>query len=449
MRKWRIAPLALAVSLFTSTAAHAIIIELNFSAQGVDEQTAAMALAGFQQAAKIWEKQFSDPATIRLNVGFAPLDPGVLGQTDSTGVTIPYSVVRSALEADRTTKADNKAVANLPTGNSISFFTNSLGTAAEGSTAVFDPGSSIFGGPTGDNEYLFVNTANAKALGFGIAPEVVDGEIIFSSNFNFDFDRSNGIDADAFDFVGVAAHEIGHALGFVSGVDIVDILTGFGPAADIIRGQIDAALANPANHPILRAIFDIPDDVPLTPDAFADANMLDLFAVFFGASGPDLALFNTLDLFRYSDLSFDEEGNFIGFDFTTGLGLDRPLTFDDFLIEFGSDIPYFSIDGGLTAIAPFAMGNFNGGFEFQFPDNSIIDLPGNQASHWFEVFGVRPPFGILDPTGARGELLNISDFDLLAFDAIGYDPIPEPQTLALMGLGLMGLGIGMGRRRKS
>ena len=34
--------------------------------------------------------------------------------------------------------------------------------------------------------------------------------------------------AGAFDFVGVAAHEIGHALGFISGVDVLDVNTGTG-----------------------------------------------------------------------------------------------------------------------------------------------------------------------------------------------------------------------------
>ncbi|MCE9530384.1 MAG: NF038122 family metalloprotease, partial [Planctomycetes bacterium] len=38
----------------------------------------------------------------------------------------------------------------------------------------------------------------------------------------YDFDRSNGINASQVDFVGVAAHEIGHLLGFYSGVDNLD-----------------------------------------------------------------------------------------------------------------------------------------------------------------------------------------------------------------------------------
>jgi hypothetical protein len=65
--------------------------------------------------------------------------------------------------------------------------------------------------------------ANARALGLTAARDnVSDASISFSNTFNWDFDGSNGIDANAFDFVGVATHEIGHALGFVSGVDLLD-----------------------------------------------------------------------------------------------------------------------------------------------------------------------------------------------------------------------------------
>lgn len=80
-----------------------------------------------------------------------------------------------------------------------------------------------------NNRYLFISNAAAKAV--GLAPPAqslpgcigdCDGFIQFNSDFNFDFDPGNGIAADAIDFIGVAMHEIGHALGFLSGVDILD-----------------------------------------------------------------------------------------------------------------------------------------------------------------------------------------------------------------------------------
>jgi hypothetical protein len=42
--------------------------------------------------------------------------------------------------------------------------------------------------------------------------------ITFSSQLSFDYDRSNGITAGQIDFVGLATHELGHLLGFRSGI---------------------------------------------------------------------------------------------------------------------------------------------------------------------------------------------------------------------------------------
>ena len=68
--------------------------------------------------------------------------------------------------------------------------------------------------------------ANAKALGL-LSPinSASDATIRFSSNYTYDFDPSDGIDAGKFDFVALALHEIGHALGFFSGVDFLDSLS--------------------------------------------------------------------------------------------------------------------------------------------------------------------------------------------------------------------------------
>ncbi|NJR32447.1 MAG: hypothetical protein HC778_05960 [Chamaesiphon sp. CSU_1_12] len=49
-----------------------------------------------------------------------------------------------------------------------------------------------------------------------------DGSISFNNAFNWDFNRNDGISGGAFDFIGIAAHELGHSLGFISGVDTLD-----------------------------------------------------------------------------------------------------------------------------------------------------------------------------------------------------------------------------------
>jgi hypothetical protein len=180
------------------------------------------ALAGFQQAVNIWQSKIANQITINLDIrfdnGFAA---NVLGSAGSATVGLSYSDVRTALGTVASSADDAIAVAGLPAGSSLSFLTN----ATNGSVFTDNNG-------TGNNNTLDVTTANAKALGLRSATDAAnDAGIGFNSAFSWDFDQTDGVGAGLQDFVGVAVHEIGHALGFVSGVDTVDDFTGAGPNA--------------------------------------------------------------------------------------------------------------------------------------------------------------------------------------------------------------------------
>ncbi len=179
----------------------------------------AAADAGFQTAADFWSNVFVDNITVNVNAGFSSLAPGVLGQAGSARQTFTYAAISAAVNSDATSADDSIFAANLPTGSSFSVYTNETNEAGGASNET--PYVDNDGGA--NNTQVRITTANAKALGLTAANGTsTDTTITFNSDFNFDFDQTDGITAGAFDFVGIAIHEIGHALGFVSGVDSLD-----------------------------------------------------------------------------------------------------------------------------------------------------------------------------------------------------------------------------------
>ena len=165
------------------------------------------ALDAFQRAAAQWEVRIADPILVTINADLLNLGANnLLGQASSALLIGDYDLLRSALIDDAAVEADDAIVASLP------------------SAAAFNPLLPV-GIVKGDG--IVGTKANLKALGFSdldAAFGVSDGTIEFNSNFTFDFDRSDGITGT--DFETVAAHEIGHTLGFISMVDFVDLIIG-------------------------------------------------------------------------------------------------------------------------------------------------------------------------------------------------------------------------------
>ena len=180
----------------------------------------------------------SQPVTINLEVGFQSLGPGILGSTGSAR-TIQAAINVSNRIAARQFGAFDAALVR-PTfhdgeygaGTALNMFTPGYtGVDASGVPYGINNGTKVFDTDGKYNAtFIAVNTANARALGYNLGG-TVDGRIQFSSDFKFDFNPRNGITPGSYDFYAVAIHEIGHALGFVSGVDDYDFLGTGGPAA--------------------------------------------------------------------------------------------------------------------------------------------------------------------------------------------------------------------------
>lgn len=184
-------------------------------------------MAGFAEAAALWSARFDDPITINIRINAAALAPGHIGGTSAFFDPWPYADVRNALLGNRKSADDFSSTGNLPAGAAFPMLINRTANNPNGVVSVtpyFDTG---LGGPgqagPENNSTIRMTTANAKALGLMPGDSaLLDGTITFTNLQSYDFDRSNGINAAQVDFVGVAAHEIGHLLGFISGVDTLE-----------------------------------------------------------------------------------------------------------------------------------------------------------------------------------------------------------------------------------
>jgi hypothetical protein len=299
----------------------------------------------FDRAAARWAALLRDPITIVIDVDVASLGPGILGQSDSVLLAGPFDAVRDLVAAG---------------GESAGGF----GDAREASLLPLLPTSTQFTAylPTGfamnassltHANYMALTGSRLVDPDTGL-PIPTDGEITFSTNFSWDYDPSDGIDAGKYDFEGIAVHEMGHILGFISDVDWVDYCLFNGWTSDEVW--------------------------PTTWDFFR---------------------------FRAEDVG-------AGFDFTT---TPRDMT-------PGGDQVFYYEDG----TAALSTGYYTG--------------DGHQASHWKDDLGL----GIMDPTAASGEVLTIGLNDLIALDLIGWDVVPEPATLALLGAGAAAMLL---RRRRA
>lgn len=199
------AGLDLSGNVVTTTigAAPSLAIQFQF-----DSSVPASARTALQEAAAAWSAVIHTPITISIDISFAHLGAGILGQTGSVTAALDYDQVRARLIANA--QADDA-------------YLNLLPTFAQLQTSLPDSSFTV-------SRTMSVNRAEALALGFNAAllpkqvstvdgSTLVDGTMEFSLDFPFDYNRADGISSNSTDFVAVAIHELGHALGFTSAID--------------------------------------------------------------------------------------------------------------------------------------------------------------------------------------------------------------------------------------
>jgi hypothetical protein len=174
----------------------------------------AAAKAAFVQAANAWQSLIKSPISVIIDIDFGTTRFGENYPQGVIGATRSQSVGSATIYADTRQRLINSAKSQEET-NIYNALPQGTVPTELGSTSGLTAPSSVF-------RSLGLLNANADA-----ASEVTQlgnpPAIGFNSAFNFDFDPSDGIDADKMDFYGVALHEIGHVLGFASNVGIKEL----------------------------------------------------------------------------------------------------------------------------------------------------------------------------------------------------------------------------------
>ena len=405
--------LGAAVSAITAgqaNAANIVLVDQGFS--GTPAQQAAFR-AGFQIAAPYWGSVLTNNITIRLGVGTAALGNGIIGSTGSSGMDYTVANWEAGVNATKSNSAVDTALVMPTLTNGAAFFiTNGPNSGANGiNTNTLRYDNSANGANSFNNKTLYLNTANVKAIGGaatynndptsqGYNPGQLDGEVQFSSNFGFDFDPTNGLDANTFDFIGVAIHEIGHALGFVSGVDLLDYFGGpSGPGV---------ATGNTFNF-------------------------------------NQTSIFSALDMFRYST----DPTNLVA---GTNPVLDLSV----------GGTKYFSVDGGATQFngnSLFATGSYNGDGDqaSHWKDASGANACGPQIGIMDPTFcyaqqgevtaldlAAFDAIGYNIAVSARGTNYRVNTSQIYR----QFAAVPEPTTWAMLMFGFGAMGFAMRRNRK-
>ena len=307
----------------------------------------------FEMAGRIWAKYLKDDVTVNIHVASNDQLPdnvvgGALPGMVSASSYNHYSEFVNALSNDVQSTDDRISTDNLKHGTMVE-------------------GLNLW------RQQTYLTTANGKALGLSSVSEgALDGVILMSDLSNLAHNQDTNIGNDigwkyydsvpptpySLDFLSVALHEIGHILGFVSGVDDE---SWFQQVVET-KAQIDNdTLASREQNGGDSEIVYVEGDYSFGFDARK----------------------MPLDFFRYTETSKYWNQN----DLSTG------------------GDAYFSIDGGQTKLADFSTSKYGDG-------------DGYQASHWENTTS---SLGIMAPTLRLDQSNTISTLDLRAFDVIGWN----------------------------
>lgn len=157
----------------------------------------AGAVPALEEVEYYFESQFTDPISITINIAFGNLGPGILGGTSSNYLNVTWPNTRDGLINGM--DADDSIQLFIPPGSTIP-------VRYDGNSATV----------TNENR-TFVTFANYRATIGSVSGAVAS--MTFNNAFAWDYDPPVFEVPGTYDFQSVIVHEVGHALGFVSGAD--------------------------------------------------------------------------------------------------------------------------------------------------------------------------------------------------------------------------------------
>jgi PEP-CTERM motif len=379
IRNHILASLSATIAAGISTTLPARALTFNFLPA---EGTSTDVINAFNLAGDRWSNAIKDDITLNIVIGQQKIDDGSLGFTNPTTGRVKATDFLAQLRQDATSTSDAIATNTLPISN-------------DGSIARIINHTSNNGGATHldtSTQDIWLTSANAKALGLLAGDRAsLDAEITINSNIAWDYDGDSQIAADNYDLVTTVTHELGHALGIVSSVDILESsnfddfnLTPC-PGARRDYGMVFHLSPSPGARRDYGMVFHLSP----SPGARRDYGMV------FHLQGEGK---NTTD--DNTSMISDADLNFVsGFDLFRYSATSAAVSAIDMTLS--TEAKYFSINGGVDPLIALAKGE---------------SIDGTQSSH--TLGGAS---SIMDPHLAEGTVKEIASLDRTILDAMGWD----------------------------
>ncbi len=193
------------------------VTTFSFNNRGPGMEVGTTAGNAFDIAVGYVAAWLQDPVDVVLELEFTNLPGNSLAEADNVYHNESFNSARAAMILDQRAHLghQNDITEDLPAFSQLNV---QLPTMA---------GTWFLGGS------MEMTRANAKALDLLGPSTTTDSVIRFDSGTTFDYNPFDGIDAGAYDFIGIAVHELGHVLGFDSEVDKADEFWGTGAALSL------------------------------------------------------------------------------------------------------------------------------------------------------------------------------------------------------------------------